>query len=160
MSEEEMIKFVQIRNTYARKDFGNLSNEDKALHKYEGFCLELMKEIEQLKEKINTYENPEDLTLMFMYCDEKAKDGSKPLLPHYTNNFTIEFVPAEFIFDYLDVEKWIEDKLNNETLIIEDCVAMLFDYINETYQPEFLAVTSEVNDALHGPVVVTKTSEM
>ena len=37
---------------------------------------------------------------------------------------------------------------------------MLFDYINETYQPEFLAVTSEVNDALHGPVVVTKTSEM
>ena len=95
-----------------------------------------------------------------LYCDEKAKDGSKPLLPHYTNNFTIEFVPAEFIFDYLDVEKWIEDKLNNETLIIEDCVAMLFDYINETYQPEFLAVTSEVNDALHGPVVVTKTSEM
>ena len=81
-------------------------------------------------------------------------------MPHYTNNFTIEFVPAEFIFDYLDVEKWIEDKLNNETLIIEDCVAMLFDYINETYQPEFLAVTSEVNDALHGPVVVTKTSEM
>lgn len=31
----------------------------------------------QLKEKINTYENPEDLTLMFMYCNEKAKDKIK-----------------------------------------------------------------------------------
>ena len=33
----------------------------------------------RLKEKINTYENPEDLTLMFMYCDEKAKDKIKQL---------------------------------------------------------------------------------
>lgn len=36
-------------------------------------------ENKQLKEKINTYENPEDLTLMFMYCDEKAKDKIKQL---------------------------------------------------------------------------------
>ena len=28
----------------------------------------------RLKDKINTYEHPENLTLMFMYCDEKAKD--------------------------------------------------------------------------------------
>lgn len=33
----------------------------------------------RLKDKINTYENPEDLTLMFMYCDEKAKDKIKGL---------------------------------------------------------------------------------
>ena len=33
----------------------------------------------RLKEKINTYEDPEDLTLMFMYCDEKAKDKIKQL---------------------------------------------------------------------------------
>ena len=33
----------------------------------------------RLKDKINTYENPEDLTLMFMYCDEKAKDKIKQL---------------------------------------------------------------------------------
>ena len=36
-------------------------------------------EIKKLKEKINTYENPEDLTLMFMYCEEKAKDKIKQL---------------------------------------------------------------------------------
>ena len=40
---------------------------------------QLQQENNQLKEKINTYENPEDLTLMFMYCDEKAKDKIKDL---------------------------------------------------------------------------------
>ena len=40
---------------------------------------QLKQENKQLKEKINTYENPEDLTLMFMYCDEKAKDKIKQL---------------------------------------------------------------------------------
>ena len=39
----------------------------------------LYQENQRLKEKINTYENPEDLTLMFMYCDEKAKDKIKQL---------------------------------------------------------------------------------
>ena len=41
--------------------------------------VEIQQENQQLKEKINTYENPEDLTLMFMYCDEKAKDKIKQL---------------------------------------------------------------------------------
>lgn len=39
----------------------------------------ILKENQELKKKINTYENPEDLTLMFMYCDEKAKDKIKCL---------------------------------------------------------------------------------
>lgn len=39
----------------------------------------LLQENKELQEKINTYENPEDLTLMFMYCDEKAKDKIKEL---------------------------------------------------------------------------------
>jgi len=94
-----------------------------------------------------------------LYCDELAKDGSKPLLPHYTNQFTIDFVPGEFVCDYIDVEKWIDQNLNNETLIIEDCVAMLFDYINTTYKPKWLQVESFVDDALHGPVKVTRVTE-
>ena len=36
-------------------------------------------EIESIQQRINIYENPEDLTLMFMYCDEKAKDKIKDL---------------------------------------------------------------------------------
>ena len=39
----------------------------------------LLEENQELKKKINTYENPEDLTLMFMYCDEKEKDKIKCL---------------------------------------------------------------------------------
>ena len=43
----------------------------------------LRQENKQLKEKINVYENPEDLTLMFMYCDLKAKDKIKQLKEKY-----------------------------------------------------------------------------
>lgn len=38
-----------------------------------------MKENQQLKEELNKYTDPKDLTLMFMYCDEKAKDKIKCL---------------------------------------------------------------------------------
>ena len=59
--------------------------EDKCNRQYETIVklqdekIDLFKENQQLKEKINTYENPEDLTLMFMYCNEKAKDKIKEL---------------------------------------------------------------------------------
>lgn len=39
----------------------------------------LIEENQELKAKIRTYEDPDDLTLMFMYCDEKAKDKIKTL---------------------------------------------------------------------------------
>ena len=39
----------------------------------------LQQENKELKDKLKTYEDPEDLTLMFMYCDEKAKDKIKEL---------------------------------------------------------------------------------
>ena len=39
----------------------------------------LQQENAQLKKRVDMYENPEDLTLMFMYCDEKAKDKIKYL---------------------------------------------------------------------------------
>lgn len=52
MIEEKMMRFAQIRSSYARKKFGNLSDEDKALNEYDRFCLELIKEIDQLKDVI------------------------------------------------------------------------------------------------------------
>ena len=39
----------------------------------------VLEEIERLNKKIEQYENPEDMTLMFMWCDEKAKDEIKRL---------------------------------------------------------------------------------
>ena len=49
---------------------------------YEGATdvfMDLERENHQLKEKINMYENPEDLTLFYMWLDEKAKDKMKEL---------------------------------------------------------------------------------
>lgn len=94
-----------------------------------------------------------------IYCDELAKDGSKPLLPHYTNHFRITFSPDEIICDYIDVEKWIANKINNENLIIEDAVANLYDYIYNTYKPAYLKVETYVDDAMHGAVTVIKESK-
>ena len=95
-----------------------------------------------------------------LYCDELAKDGSKPSLAHYTNHFRITFEPDEFVCDYIDVEKWIKEHLNDEKLIIEDCVTMLYDYLFETYKPKYLMVESFVDDAIHGPVSVMRESSI
>lgn len=56
-------------------------NETQQIAKYEliEYTESLHKENQQLKAKIKTYEDPEDLTLMFMYCNEKAKDKIKEL---------------------------------------------------------------------------------
>ena len=51
MMNEEMIKFAQIRSSYARKRFGTLSNEEKALADYETFILELIKENDYLQQE-------------------------------------------------------------------------------------------------------------
>ena len=94
-----------------------------------------------------------------LYCDELEKQGSPKMLPHYTNHFKITFCPGELVCDYIDVEKWIARTINDKTLIIEDTVSMLFDYIMETYKPKYLLVETYVNDAMHGAVTVMRESE-
>ena len=74
----------------------------------------------------------------------------------YTNHITVSFCPGDLIPDYCDVEKFMRSLAGKE-LIIEDVVGIVFDYLKENYQPENLAVTSTVDDAVHFPVKVTKT---
>ena len=61
MMREELIKDMDKMSVY------QIENE------------RLKEKVNQLETKINTYENPEDMTLMFMWCDEKAKDKIKEL---------------------------------------------------------------------------------
>ena len=71
MGEEKTIVYSY------NKDTKTYTISDKEMQKINRKLKErftLRQENQQLKEKINTYEKPEDLTLMFMYCDEKAKD--------------------------------------------------------------------------------------
>lgn len=76
----------------------------------------------------------------------------------YTNQFEIYIEPAEYIPDYCDVDKYIEENINGKELIIEAAVALLYDYIMETYRPRTLAVTSSVEDAAHSEVTVERAS--
>ena len=74
---------LQQENKQLKEKVGELTqslNEQmKETNKENLDCSKYAIENQQLKDKINTYENPEDLTLMFMYCDEKAKDKIKQL---------------------------------------------------------------------------------
>ena len=89
------------------------------------------KEIERLNKKIEQYENPEDMTLMFMWCDEKAKDEIKRL-----NNIINE------------LEKWLEeeqDRLARETSnIYEDSLGKT-RLVNENIYEE----VQKIKDKLH-----------
>ena len=53
MNNEKMIKFSQIRSSYARKRFGTLNNDEKALIDYETFCLELIRESDELQQRLD-----------------------------------------------------------------------------------------------------------
>ena len=75
----------KIYNLYS-SDQRKIDNLKRRIRGYEKMKVDitsqnrkLHKENKQLKAKIKTYEDPEDLTLMFMYCDEKAKDKIQEL---------------------------------------------------------------------------------
>ena len=74
----------------------------------------------------------------------------------YTNKFTVDFEPGEFIPDYCEMDEWIDANINGKTLIIEAAVAMLYSYLEETYRPAGLHVESFVEDARHSAVTVFK----
>ena len=81
MSEEEKIlrTIRYCANDYMKQQDGIQCFEWGDLWVLNEYIENIKQESNQLKDKINTYENPEDLTLMFMYCDEKAKDKIKQL---------------------------------------------------------------------------------
>lgn len=51
--DNNMLRFVEIRNTYARPKIGELSINEKALAEYEKFCLDLIRDNEKQKEIID-----------------------------------------------------------------------------------------------------------
>lgn len=54
--DNNMLKFIEIRNSYARPKIGELSINEKALAEYEKFCLDLIKDNEHQKEIIDKIE--------------------------------------------------------------------------------------------------------
>ena len=59
-----------------------------------------IKYIKKLEQRIKIYEDPEDLTLMFMYCDEEAKDKIKDLQQRIDK--AIEYINKLKEYPYLE----------------------------------------------------------
>lgn len=75
---------------------------------------ELLDYITNLQEKVNQYENPDDMTLMFMWCNEKAKDKIKHL---QEENERLKDEKPEYILRW-KLEEQIDDyKSRNEKAI-------------------------------------------
>ena len=51
--DNNMLKFIKIRNSYTIPKIVELSINEKALLEYEKFCLELMNQVKKQKEVIN-----------------------------------------------------------------------------------------------------------
>ena len=78
------------------RSINNMRCEAKRIYNQRRYINKLEQENTELKERINTYENPEDLTLMFMYCDEKAKDKIKELKDNWNK-----------------LKEWLEEEIYN-----------------------------------------------
>ena len=74
----------------------------------------------------------------------------------YTNQFYVDFVPGAFIPDYCEMDNWIATNINGKSMIIEQAVAMLYEYLRDTYKPADLNVESYVDDATHSAVTVSR----
>ena len=76
----------------------------------------ILNENKQLKEKLNTYESPDDMTLMFMWCDEKAKDKIKELTQVLLDikEYIKEKRKSGEIFYINEVEKMINKALGDK----------------------------------------------
>lgn len=72
----------------------------------------------------------------------------------YTNRITMYLEPDKVIPDYIEIDKEL-NKLEGKELIIEDVVDKVVEILKE-YDPLYISVVSEVEDATHFPVEVTK----
>lgn len=69
---EKMVINMALKSM--KDNFLSLSDEEKQKE----FC-KLLDENQELKEKLDKFENPEDMTLMMMWCTEKVKDENTKL---------------------------------------------------------------------------------
>ena len=115
----------------------------------------LQQENNQLKEKINTYEDPEDLTLMFMYCDEKAKDKIKQLKDK------LKGVQEErdYLFNKTSVEnKYLQQDRDKYKKVIEEVMEYL-DFIKFDKTDKYISI-SEYDEYKHLLQILDKAKDV
>ena len=106
----ETIEFILKENNELKDKVKELSgwdkNKDTRNSRQRITIKNLLNKNQQLKEELNKYTDPKDLTLMFMYCDEKAKDKIK-CLEQENQQLKEQLEQKEDIID--KVIKWIEN---------------------------------------------------
>lgn len=127
----------------------------------------LLRENQELKEKLDKYENPEDMTLFAMWCTEKVKDENKELKKQLENCYCnrtdcssrikdskkydslvqkVETQQKEFI-------KYLEDLIKQNETVVEvskyglpkNCSKFLIDFYKEILQ-KYKEITQTKND--------------
>ena len=86
----DIIEFLQNDRKQWINQFSRTHNES----------IDIQKENKELKEKLDKYENPEDMTLMMMWCTEKVKDENQALKKQLEDYKKLGF-------------KYLQDKNNN-----------------------------------------------
>lgn len=77
--KEEMKERCLAKGQYKDENSKAKFNMLCHLENFEIQYWELLQENKQLKEKLDKYENPEDMTLFTMWCTEKVKDENKQM---------------------------------------------------------------------------------
>lgn len=82
---------------------------------------DLLKENQELKQKLDKYENPEDMTLMMMWSTEKVKDENKKLKKQLENKYEkVGTLTSELLYEentklinqQKEFIKYLEDEIN------------------------------------------------
>lgn len=94
----------------------------------------LLKENQELKEKLDKYENPEDMTLMMMWCTEKVKDENEKLKEEITNlSKDVDMWNAKYN-DMFDENRMLKKQLEErpkEYVFIGNAQNKTRDFINQ-----------------------------
>lgn len=117
------LKDVAKRNTIEVKEYGVIETisssiaKELRLNNYSANLL--LSYIEQLEKKVGQYENPDDLTLFYMWLDTKAKDKMKQLEKENDRLKKDYSIIVNENCDNLLLEKKVEQLQNNRDKAIE-----------------------------------------
>ncbi len=106
------------------------------------YITNLQQENEQLRTQVNTYENPDDLTLFYMWLDEKAKDKMRHMENEIIQLKQFNQMLTEMGEDYKSrcekannfiEENWISYKDSKDFKEFDEVLEVFIKEINELY---------------------------
>ena len=112
---------LEAINKWLNEEYGCSYTRLEELHDFyfEKYC-DLKQENKQLKEKVDKYENPEDMTLFAMWCTEKVKEENQKLQTIANNCKQLK----EYLFD-IRKRGFALQNLANVTKTTEPNIAIL-----------------------------------